>query len=100
MIGILLNKKNIKIRYYKDKKYINSIINNIISKDQYINKKISLKYIMKKTKFRNTSISKIKNKCLFSGRNRSVLKKFKLSRMFLKNLGLMGYINGLKKSSW
>jgi ribosomal protein S14 len=100
MIGILLNKKNIKIRYNKDKKYINFIINNIISKDQYINKRISFKYIMKKKEFRNISISKIKNKCLFSGRNRSVLKKFKLSRMFLKNLGLMGYINGLKKSSW
>lgn len=100
MIGILLNKKNIKIRYNKDKKYINTIINNIISRDQYINKKISLKYIIKKKKLKNTSISKIKNKCLFSGRNKAVLKKFKLSRMFLKNLGLMGYINGLKKSSW
>lgn len=100
MAGILLPKKNLKIRYLKDKKYIHSVITNSLLRDQYIKKEISLNSLEKKHKFRKSSISKIKNKCLLSGRNRSVLKKFRLSRMFLKNLGVSGFINGFKKASW
>jgi len=102
MAGLLLKKKNIKIRYNKDSNYIKYIINNILLKDNYLDKEISLKYSLLRSynNFRNSSITKIKNKCLLSGRNRSVLKKFRLSRMFLKNLGVCGYINGLKKASW
>jgi ribosomal protein S14 len=100
MAGILLKKKNNKYRYLKDKSYLKNIINSYIIKDKYLSKEISLKNIIKKNNLKNGSISKIKNKCLISGRNRSVLKKFKLSRMFLKNLGVAGYINGLRKASW
>lgn len=102
MAGILLKKKNIKIRYNKDTNYIKYVISNTLLKDNYLDKVISLKYLFKHSdkKFKNSSITKIKNKCLITGRNRSVLKKFRLSRMFLKNLGVSGYINGLRKASW
>lgn len=100
MAGILLKKKNNKFRYLKDKNYLNSIITSYIIKDNYLPKSISLNQLNKKNKSSCSSISKIKNKCLISGRNRSVYKKFKLSRMFLKNLGVSGFINGLRKSSW
>lgn len=100
MAGILLKKKNNKFRYSKDKSYLNSIITSYITKDKYLSKDISLNVSKKKELVINSSISKIKNKCLISGRNRSVYKKFRLSRMFLKNLGVAGFINGLKKSSW
>jgi len=99
MAGILLRKKNIKIRIKKDRSYINNLISSYLEKDSYLPKEISLINNKKFTE-KNSSISKIKNKCLISGRNRAVLKKFKLSRMFLKNLGVSGFINGLKKSSW
>lgn len=102
MAGVLLKKKNLKIRYYKDCNYIKYVITNTLLKDNYIDKVISLKYLFEHSNkyFKDSSITKIKNKCLISGRNRSVLKKFKLSRMFLKNLGVCGYINGLRKASW
>jgi ribosomal protein S14 len=100
MAGVLLKKKNNKYRYIKDKFYIKSTINSYIIRDKYLDKNISLVNIIKKNNLNNASISKIKNKCLISGRNRSVLKKFKLSRMFLKNLGVAGYINGFRKASW
>lgn len=102
MAGILLKKKNIKIRHNKDTNYIKYVISNTLLKDNYLDKVISLKYLFRHSEkaFKNSSITKIKNKCLISGRNRSVLKKFRLSRMFLKNLGVSGYINGLRKASW
>ncbi len=100
MAGILLKKKNIKIRINKDNSFINNIIQSSIIKDRYLPKEVSYFSLNKKNKLKNATISKIKNKCLISGRNRSVLKKFRLNRMFLKNLGVNGLINGLKKSSW
>jgi ribosomal protein S14 len=102
MAGILLRKKNIKIRYNKDRNYISYIISNLLLKDYYLDKVVNLKYLLVHSNkhFKNSSITKIKNKCLISGRNRSVLKKFRLSRMFFKNLGVSGYINGLRKASW
>jgi small subunit ribosomal protein S14 len=100
MAGIFLKKKNNKYRFNKDRNYLKTVITSYFIKDRYLPKKISLSNLNKKHNFKNSSISKIKNKCLISGRNRSVLKKFRLSRMFLKNLGVAGYINGLKKSSW
>lgn len=100
MAGFLLSKKNLKIRYIKDKKYIKSVISNSLLKDQYLKKEISLNNLSKRYKNKFGTISKIQNKCLLTGRNRAVLKKFKLSRMFIKNLGVNGLINGLKKSSW
>jgi len=100
MAGILLKKKNLKIRFNKDKSFIKNIINTYSIKDEYLSKDISLFYLNKKNNLRNASISKIKNKCLLSGRNRAVLKKFKLNRMFIKNLGVTGLINGLRKASW
>jgi small subunit ribosomal protein S14 len=100
MAGILLKKKNIKIRINKDKSFTSNIINSYIAKDSYLSKDISFFAINKNYRLKNSTISKIKNKCLISGRNRAVLKKFKLNRMFLKNLGVSGTINGLRKSSW
>jgi len=102
MAGVLLRKKNIKIRYNKDRNYIKYVISNTLLKDSYLDKVISLKYLFSHSNknFKNSSITKIKNKCLISGRNRSVFRKFRLSRMFFKNLGVCGYINGLRKASW
>jgi small subunit ribosomal protein S14 len=100
MAGFLLSKKNLKIRYIKDKKYIQTTISNSLLRDQYLKKEISLNNLNKRFKNKLSTISKIQNKCLLSGRNRAVLKKFKLSRMFVKNLGVNGLINGFRKASW
>ena len=42
----------------------------------------------------------IKNFCIISGRSRSIHKKFKVSRILLRELSSKGYFFGLKKASW
>jgi ribosomal protein S14 len=50
--------------------------------------------------FRNNKIYKLKNYCTFTGKHRSIIKKFKFSRFMIKKLGLIGLIFGLEKSSF
>ena len=49
---------------------------------------------------RNSSKVRIRNRCELSGRPRGVYRKFKLSRIALRNLASTGQIPGMVKSSW
>lgn len=49
---------------------------------------------------RNSSATRIRNRCEMTGRPRSVYRKNKLSRIALRELGSKGMIPGLVKSSW
>ena len=49
---------------------------------------------------RNGAAIRIRNRCELTGRPRAVYRKFKLSRIALRDLGSMGQIPGLVKSSW
>jgi small subunit ribosomal protein S14 len=49
---------------------------------------------------RNSSTTRIRNRCELSGRPRSVYRKNKLSRIALRELGSKGLVPGLVKSSW
>src|SRR5262244_3950338 len=49
---------------------------------------------------RNSSATRIRNRCEFSGRPRGFYRKHKLSRIALRDLGSKGLIPGLVKSSW
>ena len=49
---------------------------------------------------RNGSKVRIRNRCELSGRPRGNYRKFKLSRIALRELGNFGMIPGLIKSSW
>src|SRR5271163_3034527 len=49
---------------------------------------------------RNSSKTRIRNRCELTGRPRGVYRKFKLSRIALRELGSKGLIPGLVKSSW
>ena len=49
---------------------------------------------------RNSSATRIRNRCEMSGRPRSVYRKNKLSRIALRELGSKGLVPGLVKSSW
>jgi ribosomal protein S14 len=44
--------------------------------------------------------SHIKNFCIVSGRSKGIHRKFKISRIFLRELSSKGYFFGLKKASW
>jgi small subunit ribosomal protein S14 len=49
---------------------------------------------------RNSSATRIRNRCEMTGRPRSVDRKNKLSRIALRELGSKGLVPGLVKSSW
>ena len=49
---------------------------------------------------RNSAPSRIRNRCLVTGRPRGYYRKLKMSRIALRDLGSTGKIPGLVKSSW
>lgn len=49
---------------------------------------------------RNSSATRVRNRCEVSGRPRGFHRKFRMSRIAVRELGSMGLIPGLIKSSW
>lgn len=49
---------------------------------------------------RNSSATRLHNRCQLSGRPHAYYSKLKISRIALRDLGSMGQIPGLVKSSW
>jgi small subunit ribosomal protein S14 len=49
---------------------------------------------------RNSSATRIRNRCEVTGRPRAFYRKLKMSRIALRELGNNGLIPGLVKSSW
>ena len=49
---------------------------------------------------RNSSKTRVRNRCQITGRPHGVYRKLKISRIALRELGLEGKIPGLVKSSW
>jgi small subunit ribosomal protein S14 len=49
---------------------------------------------------RNSSATRVRNRCEVTGRPRAYYRKLKMSRIALRDLGSNGLIPGLVKSSW
>lgn len=49
---------------------------------------------------RDSSPTRLKNRCEITGRPRGYLRKFKMSRIAFRELAYKGQIPGVKKSSW
>jgi small subunit ribosomal protein S14 len=49
---------------------------------------------------RNSSATRIRNRCEITGRPRAYYRKLRMSRIALRELGSQGLIPGLVKSSW
>jgi small subunit ribosomal protein S14 len=49
---------------------------------------------------RNSSPTRIRNRCEVSGRPRAYYRKLRMSRIALRELGNLGQVPGLVKSSW
>ena len=49
---------------------------------------------------RNSSPVRVRNRCEVSGRPRSYYRKFRLSRIALREMASQGLIPGMTKSSW
>tara|TARA_B100001989_G_C24316679_1_gene353128 strand:- start:179 stop:484 length:306 start_codon:yes stop_codon:yes gene_type:complete len=92
------NNKRIKMsnKFYNKRKKLKDII---------MDKKISLqerfKAQQKLSKLpRNSSKTRVMNRCQITGRPHGVYRKLKISRIALRQLGLEGKIPGMVKSSW
>lgn len=49
---------------------------------------------------RNSSATRVRNRCELTGRPRSVYRRFKISRIALRELASKGQIPGMTKASW
>lgn len=49
---------------------------------------------------KNSNLNRVINRCELSGRPKGVYRKFKLSRIALRDLASAGLIPGVTKSSW
>ena len=49
---------------------------------------------------RNSSKTRIRNRCELTGRPRAYYRKFRISRIMLRELASQGQIPGVTKSSW
>jgi small subunit ribosomal protein S14 len=49
---------------------------------------------------RDSSPTRLRNRCQITGRSRGVIRKFLVSRIMLRELALAGRIPGVKKASW
>ena len=49
---------------------------------------------------RNGNPTRIRNRCELTGRSRAYYRKFRLSRIMIREMGNKGLIPGLTKSSW
>ena len=95
-----VNKNNRRIKlankFYLKRKKLKEII---------MNKKLTLeerfKAQQKLSKLpRNSSKTRVRNRCQITGRPHGVYRKLKISRIALRQLGLEGKIPGMVKSSW
>ena len=49
---------------------------------------------------RNSSSTRVKNRCVLTGRGRGVYEKFGLCRQMFRKLALEGKLPGVRKASW
>ena len=98
MSAINKNNKRIKLsdKFYKKRLKLKKII---------MDKKLSLeerfKAQQKLSKLpRNSAKVRVMNRCQITGRPHGVYRKWKISRIALRQLGLEGKIPGMVKSSW
>ena len=92
------NKKRIRMseKYYKKREKLKKIV---------MNKKISLQERfqaqLKLSKLpKNSSRTRVRNRCEITGRPHGVYRKLKISRIALRDLASKGKIPGMTKSSW
>nr|YP_009118094.1 ribosomal protein S14 [Malawimonas californiana]AJF22886.1 ribosomal protein S14 [Malawimonas californiana] len=91
------NKKRVmfnKLEYKR--RCLKSIIHSSLLSD---NIKIKAMYSLNKLS-RSSSIVRVHNRCVLSGRPKSIYSDFKVSRIMLRELALNGLMPGIVKSSW
>jgi len=89
-------KRQMVLKYEKNRQELKATVLDI-TKSETVRKK-ALKRLQKLP--RNSATSRIKNRCILTGRSAAVYRIFKLSRIALRKKALEGYLPGVEKASW
>ena len=92
------NNKRIKMsnRYYLKRKKLKEIV---MDKKRPLEERFKAQQKLSKLP-RNSSRTRVMNRCQITGRPHGVYRKLKISRIALRKLSLEGKIPGMIKSSW
>ena len=92
------NNKRIKLseKYFKKRESLKKII---MDKKLPLEERFKAQQKLSKLP-RNSSKTRVMNRCQITGRPHGVYRKLKISRIALRKLGLEGKIPGMVKSSW
>ena len=72
-----------------------------VSQDLNLNRSIKKMIESKRAALpRNSSQTRVRNRCTITGRGRGVLRFCKLSRIRVRNLASQGLLSGVSKASW
>ena len=96
--SIQRNLKRIRIekKFSKKRKNLKAIVNNRkLPLEERFKAQLKLSNLP-----RNSSKTRVRNRCQITGRPHGVYRKLKISRIALRQLGLEGKIPGMVKSSW
>jgi small subunit ribosomal protein S14 len=94
-------KKNIKQRYVFKNLEKKRLICKIISKNLNLKQEIRWKAQQHWFFFnKNSSLTRIKNLCILTGRSKSVYRLLKMSRIQLRKLASEGFLPSISKYSW
>jgi small subunit ribosomal protein S14 len=75
---------------------LKKIVKNLSKSDEErLSAQISLNKLPK-----NSSPTRLRNRCQFTGRSRGYLRKFKMSRLCFREMANQGLIPGIIKASW
>lgn len=93
--AIIKNQKRIKkvISSFENRAALREINKNGTFEEQQVAQK-------KLQKTRNSSYTRVRNRCSACGRPRGTLKKFGLCRICLRNAVMRGEVPGVRKASW
>ena len=72
-----------------------------LSEDRNLPNSIRFHFFLKLSQLpRNSSKTRIRNRCILTGRSRSVYKKFRISRIAFREMASQGVLTGIYKASW
>lgn len=91
-----LKREQLIAKFAEKRAALKAIISNVNSSDEdRWNAQLALQKLP-----RDSSSSRLQRRCQMTGRPHGVYRKFKLSRIKLREEGMKGNVPGLKKASW
>ncbi|WP_396587854.1 30S ribosomal protein S14 [Bermanella sp. R86510] len=91
-----LKREKLVAKYAEKREALRAIIKSPASSEEEVwNAQVALQKLP-----RDSSKSRQQNRCQMTGRPHGVYRKFKLSRIKIREEGMKGNIPGLKKASW